>query len=98
MEAFGPVNKQVRKFFFEDTKGAISHTKFFSVAASIIILLLFVVVVAFQLETDVELWIFVGSAFLANRSVNKLLELKYQHRRHRNNDRDHGTENEMPEN
>lgn len=66
-----------RRFWLLDTKGQISHTKFFSVLTSFVMIVLFVVVVLGRIETDTELWLIIASTLLANRTINKFMEYKY---------------------
>lgn len=68
--------KWLYNFFFLDAKRNVSHTKFFSVLSSIIILTLFPYTVIMDKSANVELFLVIGAMFLANRTVNKIMEAR----------------------
>ena len=66
--------------FVNDSNGKASHTKLFSVVASVVLLVMFVYVVATGTETSIELWVVMGGLLVGNRTANKLIEAKYSNR------------------
>lgn len=70
-------SKFLMQLFLLDGQGLPSHTKLFSVLSGCVILILFPYAVIHGSLVGYELWLVFIAALMGNRSINKLIEMRF---------------------